>query len=294
MIERTAVLVAELVALFFGVAFLVHITQRRLGPERLRGWMGGPPVVSALKGTAVGFITPFCTYSAIPMLIGLRQAGVPPAGYVAFIVAAPVLDPVLFGALAIIVGVKVAIVYIGVAFTAAMALALLAERIDIGRLLKPMVSLACEDETCSDASPTWEGVGPEVRRAAGAALVLMRSLGPVLLLGVGIGLVIELLVPPEIAATIAGGNNPMSIPIAAGLGTPLYFNTELFVPIADALAGVGVGVGAIVALTIAGAGANIPEFVVLGRMTKGRVLAVFAGYVMAVAIAGGVLAQLVA
>ena len=57
----------------------------------------------------VGFVTPFCTYSAIPMLVGFRQAGVQPAGYVAFIVAAPVLDPLLFGALVLIVGVSIVV-----------------------------------------------------------------------------------------------------------------------------------------------------------------------------------------
>jgi uncharacterized membrane protein YraQ (UPF0718 family) len=95
MIRDTLFLIAELAVLFLTVAFMVHLFQRRLGEERLRRWMGGRPSISALKGIGVGFITPFCTYSAIPMLVGMRRAGVPPAGYVAFIVAAPVLDPVL-------------------------------------------------------------------------------------------------------------------------------------------------------------------------------------------------------
>jgi uncharacterized membrane protein YraQ (UPF0718 family) len=43
-----------------------------------------------------------------------------------------------------------------------------------------------------------------------------------------------------VVASIAGYESPLAIPIAAGLGTPLYFSTELFVPIADSLASVGV------------------------------------------------------
>jgi uncharacterized membrane protein YraQ (UPF0718 family) len=133
----------------------------------------------------------------------------------------------------------------------------------------------------------------ESAEAMTAAVGLLRSLGPVLLLGVGIGLAIELLVPPEAVASVAGQDDAFAIPIAAGLGTPLYINTELFVPIADALAAVGVGVGAIVALTIAGAGANIPEFVILSKLARSRVLVVFIGYVFAVAMVGGLLAQAV-
>jgi uncharacterized membrane protein YraQ (UPF0718 family) len=108
-IRDTVLLVIELVALFFGVAFGIQILQRRVGGARLQAWMGGSAPVAALKGITVGFITPFCTFSAVPMLIGFRQANVRTAGFVAFIVAAPVLDPVLFGALILIVGLPAAL-----------------------------------------------------------------------------------------------------------------------------------------------------------------------------------------
>lgn len=311
MIRDTVFLIFELLALFFGVAFLVHYSQAWLGEERLRRWMGGPPVIAALKGIGVGFITPFCTYSAIPMFLGLQRAGVSPAGYVAFIVAAPVLDPILFGALVLIVGWNAAVVYLAVAFTAAMALALVAERVDVSRFMKPVTEAVAAPRapvpalatvgsgpddlaTCEDScSPThqWQGWREEAREAALAATGLLRRLGPIVLLGVAIGIAIELLVPPEVVATVAGGDNPLAIPLAAGMGTPLYINTELFVPIADSLATVGVGIGAIVALTISGAGANLPEFVILSRLARTGVLVVFVGYVFAVAIVGGFLAQ---
>lgn len=315
MIGDTAFLIVELLFLFFSVAFLVHISQRWLGEERLRRWMGGTPVVAALKGIGIGFITPFCTYSAIPMLLGLRRAGVSPAGYVAFIVAAPVLDPILFGALVLIVGWQAALIYVAVAFTAAMTLALVAERLDVSRFMKPVAEgvtvgggrvpamadatgVEVEEAGCDGACAlpldrSWQGLRTESAEAGSAALSLLRSLGPILLLGVTVGIAIELFVPADFVASVAGGDNPFAIPVAAGLGTPLYFNTELFVPIADSLASVGVGIGAIVALTIAGAGANLPEFVILSRLTMPRVLTVFVGYVVFVAVAGGLLAQAV-
>lgn len=313
MIADSLVLIAELAALFFGVAFLVHISQRWMGEERMRRWMGGPPLVAALKGIGVGFVTPFCTYSAIPMLLGLRRAGVPPAGYVAFIVAAPVLDPVLFGALTLIVGLGAALVYLVVAFAAALTLALIAERVGASRLVDPLTAEradlarrrtrvtavtteleSCHDWCSDDTARPWAGLGRETREASASALALLRSLGPVLMLGVGIGLAIELLVPPGLVASLAGQESGFAIPVAAALGTPLYFNTELFVPIADSLAAVGVGTGAIVALTISGAGANVPEFVILSRLARGRVVAVFIAHVLVVAMVGGLLADLIA
>ncbi|MYJ80621.1 MAG: ArsR family transcriptional regulator [Acidimicrobiaceae bacterium] len=84
-LPAAALLIAEMVALLLAVTFGVTLLQRRLGDATIRRWMGGPPKRAALKGRAVGFITPFCTYSAIPVLVGMRQAGVRPAGYAAFI-----------------------------------------------------------------------------------------------------------------------------------------------------------------------------------------------------------------
>ncbi len=308
MISRTLWLLVELTALFVGVAFAIHLFQRRFGATRLRRWMGGPPLVSALKGIAVGFVTPFCTYSAIPMLVGLRQAGVPPAGYVAFIAAAPVLDPVLFGALVIIVGIEAALVYSALTFTAALSLALIAQHVGIEQHLKPMPSLvmaqaggvpstpvaaAPSDTACSPVESPWQGLQMESRPPLGAGLALLRSVGLLLLAGIAVGLLIETAISPEAVATLTGSNASWSIPLAAALGTPLYVQTSLFVPVAGALTNAGVGIGAIVALTIAGAGANVPEFIILTKLATRRLIATFFGYVFCVALVGGLTAQVV-
>ena len=314
----TVILLVELGALFVGVSFLVEIVQRRLGPERLRSWMGGRPIVAALKGTVIGFVTPFCTYSAIPLLVGMRRAGVPPAGYIAFISAAPVLDPILFGALWLIVGPTVAAIYFLVTLAAALTLALVAQRIGIERHLKPVQTpLATpiaaptqardraviggiephdrlpETEGGAELRVPWDGWVAESRRALAASAALLRSFGPLVLLGLAIGIAIESVVSPATAASLTTGRPWFSIPIAGALGTPLYFSTELFVPIANSLDHAGVGVGAIVALTIAGAGANLPEFIVLSKLARPGAISVFFGYVFAVAVTGGFLAHVV-
>ena len=85
MIRDALWLFGELLVLFLGVSFGLALLRRRLGDDRLRSLMGASPIKAALRGIMIGFITPFCTYSAIPVLVSLRQAGVPPAGYVAFI-----------------------------------------------------------------------------------------------------------------------------------------------------------------------------------------------------------------
>ena len=280
-------LFVELLALFIGVSFALNLLQRRLGNARLKTLMGASPLKAALRGIAVGFITPFCTYSAIPVLVALRQAGVTAAGYVAFVVAAPVLDPILFGALLIIVGWKAALIYLGVAFAAALGLALAAERVHLERFMKPLPVAAGS----ADSTP-WAGIGLEWRPAWKASRALLRTMLPLLVVGVGIGLAITVFLPAETVARIPVLAGDSAILAAAAVGTFFYVNTEIFVPIADALRAAGIGMGAIVALTIAGAGFNIPEFVILSKLAGKGILAAFGLYVFGVAVVGGLIAQM--
>ena len=304
-----AVLVAEMVALLLAVTFGVTLLQRRLGDETIRRWMGGPPRRAALKGIAVGLVTPFCTYSAIPVLVGMRQAGVRPAGYAAFIFAAPVVDPVLVGALAIIIGPAGAAVYVTTAFAAAFMLALVVDAVDIAPHLKPVPALVGQPAppirptvpqipsppaSCSSPQEAlWAGWQTEARAAWRRAVALLRGMAWLIAVGVGLGLAIGLLVPTDALASIAGAHNPLAVPAAAAAGVPLYFGTELFIPIGDALHAKGVGIGSIVALVIAGAGANIPEFALLTKIARGRVVAAFFAYVFVVATVAGLLTDLI-
>lgn len=292
MIGDSIWLFVELLVLFLGISFALNLLQRRLGDNRLKTLMGASSLKAALKGIAVGFVTPFCTYSAIPVLVALRQAGVTAAGYVAFVVAAPVLDPILFGALLIIVGWKAALIYLGVAFAAALGLALAAERLNLERFMKPLPVAAGGAE--SSHSAPWAGIGLEWRPAWRASRALLRTMLPLLVVGVGIGLAITVFLPTETAARIPVLAGDGAIPAAAAVGTLFYVNTEIFVPIADALRSAAIGIGAIVALTIAGAGFNIPEFVILSKLAGRGVLATFGLYVFAVAMLGGLIAQLLA
>lgn len=313
------ILLAKMLALLLGVSLMVCLLQRRLGNETIRRWMGGPPKRAALKGIALGFVTPFCTYSAIPVLIGMRQAGIRAAGYTAFIVAAPVVDPLLIGALVIIIGPTAAVVYTAVAFTAALALALLVERIDITAHLKPLpvpepaaavaaaapaaggVTTTPGPAACAKspegspgaAEPPWEGLATELGAAWWSALALLRRMALLVVIGIAIGLALSLFVPSDFIAAVAGSDSPLAIPIAATVGIPFYVGTELFIPIGDALHNSGVGVGAIVVLTIAGAGANLPEFALLTTLANRRVVGAFFGYVFAVAVCGGLVAELI-
>jgi len=59
------------------------------------------------------------------------------------------------------------------------------------------------------------------------------------------------------------------------------------IPISSALVGIGMGLGTVLALIIGGAGASIPELIILGSMFKKKLVFAFALNVFLVAIVAG-------
>ncbi|MFA5280489.1 MAG: permease, partial [Smithellaceae bacterium] len=83
-----------------------------------------------------------------------------------------------------------------------------------------------------------------------------------------------------------------SIPIAALIGVPMYIRAETIIPIAAALVGKGMGLGTVLALIIGGAGASIPELIILSSMFKRKLIIAFALNVLVIAVLAGYLVDI--
>ena len=129
----------------------------------------------------------------------------------------------------------------------------------------------------------------KLKRAFISAMGTFKQVFWYLLLGAGIGAFIYGFFPQELVVKLAGPGNPWSIPIAAAIGVPMYIRAETVIPISAALVGKGMGVGTVLALIIGGAGASIPEIILLSAIFKRRLLIAFALNVFTVAIIAGYL-----
>lgn len=307
-----AVLMVELVVLLIVVSALMALIARRAGLHRLQRWLGGGPVRGAAKGMLLGFVTPFCTFSAIPLVIAMVDARIRTATLTAFLLSSPLLDPVIVVILVPLFGWTATVLYVvvtclGVFFTALVADAARLER-NLRPTREPAVAAtgggcppepAPEGDACAsasydpytDASP-WRGWQEEGRPALRYARDLVRRLAIPMLVSLLIAATIIGLVPQELVARLAGPGNPFAVPVAAVLGAPFYVSTEAFLPIAAALHDTGMGLGAVFALTISAAGVNVPELALLSRVMKTRLLLAYTLAVIGVAVAAGCLIPL--
>ena len=113
-----------------------------------------------------------------------------------------------------------------------------------------------------------------------------------LLLGAGIGAFIYGFFPQDMVVKLAGPGNSLSIPIAAVTGVPMYIRAETIIPISAALVGKGMGVGTVLSLIIGGAGASIPELIILNSMFKKKLIFAFVLTVFVIAVIAGYLVDI--
>ena len=278
----------ELTVLFIGITFLVGLIQEYVPDETIKKAMGGRnKIVGSILGAGFGALTPFCSCSTIPLLLGMLRAGVPFAAAMAFLFSSPLLNPVIISLFIILMGWKIAALYFAVTFTATIIIGLLLDGLGFASQIKPVAAVrnCCDCQQGTDARS-------RIQRSAGFAFSLFRQLMPYLLLGAAIGAFIHGFVPTEIISRLAGPNNPLAIPVAAIIGIPIYIRAETMIPIGLALIEKGMSVGAVLALIIGGAGASIPELTLLSAIFRKRLLAAFVVTVFTIAVTAGYLANM--
>lgn len=105
---------------------------------------------------------------------------------------------------------------------------------------------------------------------------LVRKIAPYLLVGIGIGALIHGYVPTELVASIGGRSNPFAVPIVVLIAIPLYSNAAGTIPIVQALLGKGMPLGTTLAFMMAITAISLPEFIILKKVIKTPLIAVFA------------------
>ena len=277
----------ELIVLFIGITFLVGLIQEYVPDETIKRALGGRHrILGSFLGAGFGALTPFCSCSTIPLLLGMLNAGVPFASAMAFLFASPLLNPVIMSLFIILLGWKITALYFSVTFLAAIVIGLMLDSLGFAAQVKSVAAVrgCCDCEQAEDAKS-------RVQRSARFAFSLFRQLVPYLLLGAGIGAFIHGFVPTELISSIAGSGNPFAVPVAAIIGVPIYIRAETMIPIGLALIEKGMSTGAVLALVIGGAGASIPELTLLSAIFKRKMLAAFVLTIIAIAVAVGYLAN---
>jgi uncharacterized membrane protein YraQ (UPF0718 family) len=287
------VIAAEVNILFIGISFLVGLIREYVPEEKIKAALKNRKYgVGNVLGAGFGALTPFCSCSTIPLLVGLLDVGIPFGIAYSFLIASPLLNPVIFFLLLALFGIVPTLIYTAIAFSIAVISGILLDRAGYAKYVKAVTlekTAACDCHTEDQSASSVHKA--RFIRSLGFAFTLFRQVVPYLILGAAIGAFIYGFVPDDLIIAVAGPENPLAIPIAAIIGVPMYIRAETIIPISAVLVGKGMGIGAVMALIIGGAGASIPEVTLLASIFEKRLVAAFVVTVLGVAILAGVIFQ---
>jgi hypothetical protein len=291
-VEYFVLITAELTALFLGISTIVALVLQYIPDEKLRKWLSKGGVFGNFIGAGVGALTPFCACSTIPMTVGLLNAGAPFGPVMSFVIASPLLNPIILTMIAAMMGLKACMAYFVVTFFGAVLFGIVLAKAGGAGMVKqlsPKKSCCC----CSGDSSKPTGFLQRLKSAILSAWGDFKGVLVYLLIGVGIGAAIYGYIPQDFVVRIAGQQNHFAIPIAATIGVPLYIRVETAIPIGLSLMQKGMSLGAVIALIIGGAGMAIPEMAMLASIFKKRLVAAIVAVIWVTAVVGGYLFNMI-
>ena len=274
--------VPKVLLLLVGVVFVMGVVHTFVSPEKTRAMLSGKRTgVGNVMAAGLGIVTPFCSCSAVPLFIGFLQAGVPLGVTFSFLIAAPMVNEVALALLFGMFGWKIALTYMTMGLGIAIAAGVVIGKLGMEGQLEEWVRQLLNSEVAegvAEQNISW----PD---RFGEGVVHVRSIvGKVwlyIVLGVGVGAGIHGYVPEDFMASLMGESVWWSVPAAVLLGVPMYSNAAGVLPIVQALLGKGAALGTAMAFMMSVIALSTPEMIILRKVLKPRLIAVFAGVVAA-------------
>lgn len=225
------------------------------------------------------------------MTVGFLNAGVPFGSTMSFLIASPLLNPIIIAMLGALAGIKAMLFYVAIAFLCAVFFGWGLQKMDAQKYVK---NVRLKKQCCCSAgeNPTeWKNLpwGQKVALALRAGWDTLHPIFWYLIIGVALGAAIYGYMPSDWVLNIAGPDNPFAVPVAAIIGVPLYIRAETAIPIGVALMGKGMSIGAVIALVIGGAGMAIPEMSMLASIFRKKLVAMIVTVIFMTAVISGYL-----
>ena len=256
------------------IVFGVAVIRSYITPQKVKKWVAGRTegignVIAAL----LGIPTPFCSCSAVPLFIGFVESGVPLGITFSFLIASPLINEVAAAMLLAMFGWQIALIYIVSGLIIAIIAGIIIGRLHLETEVEDFV-WKCKLYDQAEKPMTWKD---RVDFGISESKSITLTVFPYIILGIAVGAVIHGYAPADFLVNIAGPDNPLAVPVAVLIGIPLYSNAAGMIPIMEVLTAKGMAMGTALAFMMAVIGLSLPEMIILRKVIKVKLLAIFAG-----------------
>lgn len=259
------------------IIFVVSIIRSYLPPEKIRAILSRKnKYVGNVLASLLGIITPFCSCSAIPLFLGFVQAGVPLGTTFSFLIASPMINEVALVLLLGLFGWKIALIYVVSGLIIAILSGIVIGKLKVENLVEPFVY---ENSINGNIDLPSMSRKERISYALDYTLDILKKVWPYILIGVGLGAWIHGYLPADFLAQYAGSGKWYAVPLAVLIGIPLYSNAAGVIPLVSALTEKGVSMGTTLAFMMSVTALSLPEFMILKKVMKMKLILIFAGIV---------------
>jgi uncharacterized membrane protein YraQ (UPF0718 family) len=260
------------------VVFAVGILRSFFTPERTRRILAGQrEAVGNVAAALLGVVTPFCSCSAVPLFIGFVTSGVPLGVTLSFLISAPMVNEIALVLLFSLFGWKVAALYMGTGLAIAIIAGAVIGRLHMERHVESWVyEIPAGADAGADVKMAW---AERVRSGREAVRDIAGKVWPYVVAGIAVGAGIHGWVPTGFMASFMGKGAWWAVPLAVLLGVPMYSNAAGIIPIVQALLEKGAALGTVLAFMMAVIGLSLPETIILRKVLRPPLIAVFIGVV---------------
>ncbi|MFA5353749.1 MAG: permease [Thermodesulfovibrionales bacterium] len=269
------------------IIFVISFIRSWFPPEKTRKILSHKKeFIGNILAALLGIVTPFCSCSAVPLFIGFVEAGVPLGVTFSFLISSPMVNEVAVVLLWGLFGWKIAAIYLGTGLLVAIAAGLIIGKL---RLEKWVEGYVYEIHMGESGDLPQQSFRERLIFARDNTKEIVKKVWLFILIAIGIGGFIHGYVPQDFLVRYAGPQNPLAVPVAVLLGVPLYSNAAGVIPIVYALMEKGLSTGTVLAFMMAVTALSLPEMIILKKVLKLPLLAVFAGIMTVTIIAVGYL-----
>ncbi|MFA7253100.1 MAG: permease [Patescibacteria group bacterium] len=257
------------------IIFAVSIIRTFLPTEKVRKLLAHKyKFTGNIMAALIGILTPFCTCSAIPLFLGFLKAGVPLGVTFSFLIASPMINEVAVILLLGMFGWKIALLYIASGLVIAVVAGILISKLNVDNLIIDMDYK--KDMLAKQDGVTWND---RINYGRRYTRNIIRKVWPYVVGGIAVGAFIHGYVPTDFLAQYAGSDKWYAVPFAVLAGIPLYSNAAGIVPLVSVLTEKGVAMGTVLAFMMAVTALSLPEFMILKRVMKTKLIVIFAAIV---------------
>lgn len=268
----------KVMMLLFIVVFGVGVIRSFFTPEKTRALLSGKSEFAGnIFAALLGIVTPFCSCSAVPLFIGFVTAGVPLGVTFSFLISAPMVNEIALGLLYGLLGWKVAAIYMGTGLFIAISAGWVIGRLKLEGHIEDWVTQAnITAVEMEEEKLTWKD-----RFIYGwdAVKEIIGRVWIYVILGIAVGAGIHGFVPEGVMASLMGKSAWWSVPASVIIGIPMYSNAAGVIPVVEALLGKGAALGSVLAFMMSVIALSLPEMVILRKVLKPKLIAVFIGVV---------------